>query len=196
MMRKNLVFATALMLASAAVSIPAYAAGWQKNDTGWWYATNDAGTTWYANEWQWIDSNGDGTAECYGFDANGYMYENTTTPDGYTVNADGAWTVNGVGQTQAAAAVPGNTASNQEAAPDVTGTYKGNYDGHPATALIEEYNGFYYVEVDFFLKGDLPPYVGNGVFEDAWSRFAFNGDSLIFTDLASGQTVAFVKTAG
>ena len=79
-------------------AMPAMAAGWQKNNVGWWYATNDAGTTWYANEWQWIDGNGDGIAECYCFDGNGYMYENTTTPDGYTVNADGAWTENGVVQ--------------------------------------------------------------------------------------------------
>mgnify|MGYP000107518430 FL=1 len=28
------------------------------------------------------------------------MYANTTTPDGYTVNTDGAWTVNGVVQTK------------------------------------------------------------------------------------------------
>ncbi len=36
----------------------------------------------------------------YCFDSNGNMYANTTTPDGYTVNADGAWTVNGVIQTK------------------------------------------------------------------------------------------------
>ena len=204
-MKKNLLFAAAFLLTSVAVSVPAYAAGWQKNDTGWWYATNDAGTTWYASEWQWIDGNGDGTAECYDFDANGYLYVNTTTPDGYTVNADGAWVVNGVVQTQAVQpqttqpqtqteTAPENTSSNQ-AIPDVTGTYKGNYNGYPATALIELYNGFYYGEVDFFLKGDLPPYVGNGVFEDQWSRFVFNGNSLIFTDLTTGQMVAFVKVS-
>lgn len=30
------------------------------------------------------------------------MYANTTTPDGYTVNADGAWTVDGVVQVKTA----------------------------------------------------------------------------------------------
>ena len=40
------------------------------------------------NSWQWIDGNGDGVSESYYFDGNGYMLFNTTTPDGYTVNAD------------------------------------------------------------------------------------------------------------
>lgn len=84
----------------AGMAMTSFAAGWQKNDTGWWYGTNAGNTTWHANGWQWIDSNNDGVAECYYFDANGYMLANTTTPDGYTVNADGAWTENGVAQTR------------------------------------------------------------------------------------------------
>lgn len=72
--------------------------GWRQNAIGWWYATNDDGTAWHANCWQWLDGNHDGIAECYYFDVNGYALTNTVTPDGYTVNADGAWTVNGVVQ--------------------------------------------------------------------------------------------------
>ena len=34
-----------------------------------------------------------GSTRCYAFDSNGYIYTNTTTPDGYTVNADGAWMI-------------------------------------------------------------------------------------------------------
>lgn len=79
--------ATALM---GTMSVPAFAAGWQKNDTGWWYGTNADNSTWYANSWQWIDD-GDNLAHCYYFDANGYILTNTTTPDGYTVNEDGKW---------------------------------------------------------------------------------------------------------
>ena len=85
-----------------------FAAGWQKNDTGWWYGTNADNTTWHVNGWQWIDGNNDGVAECYYFDANGYMLANTTTPDGYMVNADGAWTENGVVQTQGTNSNPGS----------------------------------------------------------------------------------------
>ena len=46
------------------------------------------------------------------------MYANTTTPDGYEVNGDGAWTVNGAVQTMAVAAgyagIRGQTAEQPE----------------------------------------------------------------------------------
>lgn len=41
-------------------------------------------------------------AECYCFDQNGYLLVDTMTPDGYTVNEDGAWTDNGAVQTRRA----------------------------------------------------------------------------------------------
>ena len=75
-------------------SMTSFAAGWQQNGTGWWYGTNADNSTWYSNGWQWIDG------KCYYFDGNGYMLSNTTTPDGYTVDASGAWVINGVVQTQ------------------------------------------------------------------------------------------------
>ena len=71
-------------------------AGWRQDEKGRWYVIN--GSEWFSNCWQWLDGNQDGIAECYCFDDNGYLYVNTTTPDGYTVNADGAWTVDGVVQ--------------------------------------------------------------------------------------------------
>ena len=128
-----------------AMSLTAFAAGWQKNDTGWWYATNDAGTTWYANEWQWIDGNGDGIAECYDFDANGYMYANTTTPDGYTVNADGAWTENGVVQTKAAGAAGTTSQTVTQTTGDgvyINGVHhNAGYDPeHPLKNVIDQWN--------------------------------------------------------
>ena len=52
------------------------------------------------NTWAWIDGNKDGIAECYYFNENGYMLANTNTPDNYTVNENGAWTINGVVQTK------------------------------------------------------------------------------------------------
>lgn len=69
--------------------------GWRQNATGWWYATNAADTSWYSNGWYWIDGNKDGVSECYYFDVNGYMLANTITPDGYQVNNDGAWIIDG-----------------------------------------------------------------------------------------------------
>ena len=48
--------------------------------------------------WQWIDGN------CYYLDAQeqneGALYRNTTTPDGYAVDVEGRWIVNGVVQKQ------------------------------------------------------------------------------------------------
>lgn len=97
-----------LMVATAAamtmmMSMTALAApfgNWQNNDTGWWWQRNNG--SYPANEWKWIDGNGDGTAESYYFDVNGYLATNTAV-DGYSVNADGAWTVDGVVQTRPAA---------------------------------------------------------------------------------------------
>ena len=85
-----------IMLISAALAFGAatvaYAGQWQQNSTGWWYQNDDS--TYPRNSWQWLNG------KCYYFDSNGYMLANTTTPDGYNVDANGAWTVNGVVQTQ------------------------------------------------------------------------------------------------
>lgn len=100
-MKKKISMMLAAIAISTAMVTPAYAQGWKLNDTGWWYATDDNGSTWHANSWQWVDGNGDGTAECYYFNESGYCLVNTTTPDGYTVNADGAWVSDGIVQTKA-----------------------------------------------------------------------------------------------
>lgn len=71
---------------------------WKQDATGRWWERLGGGYP--TNAWIWIDGNNDGRAECYYFDSVGCMLANTITPDGYTVNADGAWTENGVVQTQ------------------------------------------------------------------------------------------------
>lgn len=102
--------AAVFVFASLMVST-AFAAGWTLgqggNNSRWWY---DLGNGQYYRtadqtvEWQWLDGNGDGIAERYAFDSQGWMYADTVTPDGYMVNADGAWTVDGEMQTMAVAA--------------------------------------------------------------------------------------------
>jgi len=67
----------------------------QNGISNWWYH-NDNGT-YPASCWFWIDGNGDGLAECYRFNENGWMYA-AAVVDGYTVNGSGAWTENNVVQ--------------------------------------------------------------------------------------------------
>ena len=89
-MKKIITFVAAFMM-MAAMSITAFADGqWMSDANGWWWAYNDGGYP--VNEWKWIDGNADGISECYYFGSDGYMLANTTTPDGYMVDADGAWT--------------------------------------------------------------------------------------------------------
>ena len=76
----------------------AFAGQWNQDSAGWWYDNGNG--TWPANSWQWIDGNNDGNAECYYFDQYGYCLMNTTTPDGYQVDSNGAWIINGVIQTR------------------------------------------------------------------------------------------------
>lgn len=96
---------------AAAVSLlaafTALAAGWTEgkgvNSGRWWYDLGNG--SYYAGTadqpaWQWLDGDGDGISQCYAFDPDGWMYAGTRTPDGYEVDASGAWTVDGVVQTR------------------------------------------------------------------------------------------------
>lgn len=204
-MKKNIITFTAAAAMTLAMSMTAFAGQWVSDANGWWWQNDDGGYP--ANAWQWIDGNQDGTAECYYFDARGYCLQNTTTPDGYTVNADGAWTADGAVQTQQAAAQAvdsqaantqaaetQNTAQTNSEAPNVAGIYKGTYNGGTITCeIIKESDTVYWVEIDYFLKDMLPAYAGNGVFADAYNRYTFSGNTLIFEDLYSNETVQFVK---
>ena len=141
-----LVLAASMVLGSAFTSM---AASWQQNATGWWWQNDDG--TWPANEWRWLDGNNDGVAECYYFDSNGYMAANTTTPDGYQVNADGAWVVNGAVQTQ-------TTQPAQTTNTDVITGY--NSDGI-SNAAIDILN---HTQAENAKYGEIQTYEGNGSF--------------------------------
>ena len=131
-MRKLKKIVALLMTAAIALgtTTTSFAASWQSDSIGWWWQNDDG--TWPSNSWQWLDGNGDGVAECYYFGPDGYMLANTTTPDGYQVNADGAWVVNGAVQTQTA--TPTNNTG-------VTANHNANYDpAHPLAGKIDEWN--------------------------------------------------------
>ena len=73
--------------------------GWKQDSTGWWYVTDEG--TYPVSTWMWIDEDGydikDYNCVAYYFNENGYLVTNTII-NGYTVNADGAWTVDSVVQ--------------------------------------------------------------------------------------------------
>lgn len=87
-------------------------ADWVKGESknAWWFDFGNG--DYFKSSWQWIDGNQDGIAECYCFDENGWMYENTITPDGYTVNENGAWTVSNIVQTKVSDLIPKNNTNN------------------------------------------------------------------------------------
>ncbi len=111
MKRKWLLLLTVVM--SMMMSFTAFAGVWktgvEPNQTRWWYDNEDG--TYASNGWQWIGGNQDGIAECYYFDSNGWMVSDGTTPDGYQVNADGAWVSLGVVQTRPAASTGADQAA-------------------------------------------------------------------------------------
>lgn len=95
---KKKITTTLLVLTFTLASTLTSLAGWeQPAPSEWKYSINN---TYYTNGWYWIDGNNDLIAECYYFNENGMMLSSTQTPDNYTVNAEGQWTVNGVVQTK------------------------------------------------------------------------------------------------
>ena len=87
-------------------------ADWVKGNSknAWWYDLGNG--NYYKSSWQWIDGNHDGIAECYCFDENGWMFENAITPDRFTVNENGAWTVDNIVQTKSANLISQNNTNN------------------------------------------------------------------------------------
>ena len=69
---------------------------WENTPLGWVYKTKDGSL--HKKTWQWIDGNRDGVAECYYFNEEGYLVLDGVTPDGYSVNGEGAWIENGAVQ--------------------------------------------------------------------------------------------------
>lgn len=82
-----------LLVGAQSVMAARWKTGTAPNEQNWWYDNEDG--TYLRNGWFWLDGNQDGIAECYYFDADGWMLADTVTPDGYTVNGNGAWVQNG-----------------------------------------------------------------------------------------------------
>ena len=110
-MKKWIVAAAAAGM-SVLFSVTPFAAGWElgtgEHASQWRYvnADNSVDTGWHV-----IDGNGDGIAEWYYFDQEGWLATSCTTPDGYTVNENGAWVQNGQVVTEKTGGAKTETAS-------------------------------------------------------------------------------------
>ena len=93
-MKKVLKVTAVAALLSLGLAFSSYAGQWKQgagaNAGKWWY--DEENGTYAMNGWRWIDGNGDGIAENYCFDQNGWLYVSTETPDKKTVDANGART--------------------------------------------------------------------------------------------------------
>ena len=94
------------------MSVTAFAGQWREDAAGWWWQEDDG--SYAVSSWQWLDGNQDGVAECYYFDQYGYCLMNTITPDGYQVDGNGAWVVNGAIQTRSTAGTPVDNSGSQQ----------------------------------------------------------------------------------
>ncbi|MEQ2428646.1 hypothetical protein WMQ36_27175, partial [Enterocloster hominis] len=96
---KNVIMSLLVCIMLPLTGMVSLAGQWEQDNLGIWsYRYHDGDLL--KDNWYWIDGNLDGTAECYCFDAQGNMYQNTVTPDGYTVDSSGAWVEDGVLQTR------------------------------------------------------------------------------------------------
>lgn len=122
---------TVAALSVSMLSATVIAGSFVTTDKGIWYKNDDG--TYPSSVWKWIDADGDGQYQCYAFDENGYVYVNTTTPDGFTTSADGSWIQDGVQVARTAsedltdvalvkAAKGGGTASKQSTTTTKAGT--------------------------------------------------------------------------
>ena len=147
----TLVLSSALALSTFSTAL---ASGWIQDHVGWWYQNFDG--SYPSNGWHWLDGNNDGSAECYYFNESGYCLINTITPDGYIVDANGAWTIDGAVQTKTVSIVPSSlflsqttqtavvtTAppSNSTAAEDASSNVPSSIANTPS-AVLNGQNGF------------------------------------------------------
>lgn len=70
------------MLMVLCMTFSAFAGSWKQDAKGWWYVNDDG--TYPTSCWQCIDT------KDYYFGSDGYLLVNCVTPDGFTVDANGA----------------------------------------------------------------------------------------------------------
>lgn len=74
-------------------------ADWEINEFGGKKYKQEDGT-YVSKRWIWIDDNADDIAECYCFFSGEYLFDLPAMVEGFSVNANGQWEINGVIQTK------------------------------------------------------------------------------------------------
>ena len=173
-MKKRIAMTAAVtMMLVAFASAPAFAGQWQSDATGWWWQNDDG--SYPANCWQWLDGNQDGIAECYYFDATGYMLADTITPDGYQVDGNGAWIMNGAVQTQAAGGAG-------QQGQDAQGT---DTQGQSQSGVYaDDYSGIYSVPY-YDVSGNVESY------HEVTLTYDGASNSIVYSDPAAGYSATF-----
>ncbi|MCI8659019.1 MAG: hypothetical protein HFG54_02055 [Lachnospiraceae bacterium] len=101
-MKKRAIIIMALTgVLALASSFCSFAGEWKQDTTGWFYQNTNG--SYLSGGWYWVDG------KSYYFNDRGYCLTATTTPDNYTVDDSGAWTVNGEVQTREAEVTVSNT---------------------------------------------------------------------------------------
>ena len=107
-MKKKIMTLALTAAMAASMGMTAFAGQWVQNTTGWWWQEDNG--SYPVSQWKWLDGNKDGIYECYAFDS--------TTPDGYTVNKEGAWTIGNSVQLKFAKDMQNESGSNDNTAAD------------------------------------------------------------------------------
>lgn len=132
---------TMAMSAVMAMSMSLTAWAWDTNLYLYEPTTNENG---YIDGWVWQDMNGDGVFECYYYE-NGFLKRNQTTPDGYIVNIEGQWILDGIVQKKTrenAAANSVNAGAVSTETVNINGVnHSAGYDpAHPLKNVIDTWN--------------------------------------------------------
>ncbi len=127
------------------MAFPAFAGQWEKDSVTWKYQEDDG--SYLQDTWKWIDGNGDGIAECYHFDANGHLDQNTVV-DNWIVDKNGAWVAGGnvqqwmvgasqeeIGEIYVEAAQKSNAMNSMDA--DISGAVTMSIDGEALKMLLD-----------------------------------------------------------
>jgi len=188
-MKKKLggIFLTTAMAGMMTITAIASQGQWIQSGGRWWYDNGDG--SYKHSGWHWVDGNYDGTAECYYFDNEGWLLVNGTTPDGYTVDANGAWVEGNVVQTKTVALTSAQTTTATTQQDEFTGAFAlRNKINDDSLTVTKNADGTYrFVKlVNGIVQYDLTATKGERIDN---SMFMFGADEVRFTDVATGNWI-------